>query len=610
MNESISELLKKFRDQHPRFREMRDDGVFSAMCMMYLFYANPLTPFADDVCERYIVDGANDGGIDAIFRDPDAENGEVVIIQGKCYSENNPIRSGQLRRELNKIFHTLNSLHCGGEFRGSKRMRLAYRDAHSDFDPNEAHYHIVFCTSWTPGANGGRKVLKDICRKYCDARHSVEIKFGDDIIEEASGYGLEDAYVKTGALKIFGSKSVLKYLDSVVVNISAHSLAKLAANEKAVLGLNLRYHVTKKVTDRLVDSSMVDTIKKRPEDFWYFNNGIVIVCRNFKISGKTVALRDFSIVNGGQTTHNICDLSKTEGLHSDFPVMCKIVKSRGRSKRAKDEFCTAIAEHTNSQKPIKTADLKANQPEQKRLVAGLKREGVYYVRKAGDVAPTAYLPYKVANIERIGKMGLAGVMLMPGSARNKLPSMFEPDIYEYIFVKRVNPKFYADMLVVSKRYQQFKYMIANQRGRVGKGRWFDDDGERVVYHAETFVLAAIAFLSKVENGALPIKIYWGARKRKDRDEFKKVCARMIEVREIFAARDEEDEERFHPLFRELCKMILQCWNKAQRESGGSSDISAFLKKDDVFHEFVTNALYKKYRQPTSALRRTWNGCMF
>ena len=609
MKECMEDLLEKFREQHPRFKEMRDDGVFSAMSMMYLFYANPLTPFADDVCERYIVDGANDGGIDAIFRDPETENGEVVIIQGKYYSENNPIRSGLLRRELNKIFHTLASLHRGEGARGSKRMRLAYRDAHSDFDRDDVHYHIVFCTSWTPGTNGGRKVLKDICRTYCDARHSVEIMFGDDIIEKASGYGIEDAYVKTGTLKIFGSKSVLKYLDSVVVNISANSLAKLARREKAVLGLNLRYHVTKKATDRLVDSSMVDTIRKRPDDFWYFNNGIVIVCRNYKISGKTITLKDFSIVNGGQTTHNICDLSKTEGLHSDFPVMCKIVKSRGRNKRAKDDFCTAIAEHTNSQKPIKTADLKANQPEQKRLVAGLKREGVYYVRKAGDVAPNTYHAYMVANIERIGKMGLAGVMLMPGSARNKLPLMFEPDIYEYIFVKRVNPKFYADMLVVSKRYQQFKYMISIQRGRVGKGRWFDDDGERVVYHAETFVLASIAFLSKVENGALSIKKYWGARRRRDRDEFKKVCARMIEVREIFAAGDEEDEERFHPLFRELCKMILQCWNKAQRESGATSDISAFLKKDDAFHEFVTNALYKKYRQPTSALRRAWNGCM-
>jgi hypothetical protein len=54
--------------------------------------------------------------------------------------------------------------------------------------------------------------------------------FGDDIIEKASSYGVEDAYVKTGTLKIFGSKSVLKYLDSAVVNIL--SLAELNASSR------------------------------------------------------------------------------------------------------------------------------------------------------------------------------------------------------------------------------------------------------------------------------------------------------------------------------------------------------------------------------------------
>ena len=367
MNENIKELLAKFREQHQQFDRMRDDGVFSAMCMMYLFYSNPLTPFADDVCERYIVDGTNDGGIDAIFRNPDADVDEVVIIQGKYYSESNPIRSGQLKRELDKIFRTLRSFRHGGEFRGSNRMRKAYLDAHSDFDADDAYYHIVFCTSWIPGKNGGRGVLKNICKTYCDSRHFFEIKFGDDIINEAAGYGQDDAFVKKGELKLFRKRGSLEYDNSIVVNISAKSLAKLAANEKAVLGLNLRYHVAKRAADILVDSSMIETMRRRPEDFWYFNNGIVVVCRSFKVSGKTITFRNFSIVNGGQTTHNILDLSKTEGLKVDFPVMCKVVKSKGRNEKSKEEFCTSIAEHTNSQKPIKTADLKANLPEQKRL---------------------------------------------------------------------------------------------------------------------------------------------------------------------------------------------------------------------------------------------------
>lgn len=607
MNESIKELLNKFREQHRQFSRMRDDGVFSAMCMMYLFYANPLTPFADDVCERYIVDGTNDGGIDAIFRNPDADGNEVVIIQGKFYSESNPIRSGQLKRELDKIFRTLKSFRKGGAFRGSNRMRKAYLDAHSDFDVDDVHYHIVVCTSWTP--NGGGNALKDICKAYCDASHFVEIKFGDDIIREAAGYGQDDAFVKKGELKLFGKKGSLEYDNSVVVNISAKSLANLAAKGKSVLGLNLRYHVAKKTADRLVDSSMADTIRRHPENFWYFNNGIVVVCKSFKIRGKVIAFRDFSIVNGGQTTHNVFDLSKTEGLKADFPIICKVVKAKGANTKAKEEFCTAIAEHTNSQKPIKTADLKANLPEQKRLDAGLRNHGVFYIRKAGAVPPATYPRHMVATIERIGKMGLAGVMLMPGSARNKLPSMFEQDIYEYIFVRRVSPQFYADMLVVSKRYSQFRYMISNQHGRVGKGRWFDDDGERVVNHAETFVLSSLAFLAKIEKGALSIKKYWGARRKGDENELKKICARTLEVRELFVERDDDDEQRFHPLFRELCKTILKCWKKARRDECATDDISAFLKKDTTFHCVVANSLYKQFRQHASALRRAWESCM-
>ena len=37
--------------------------------------------------------------------------------------------------------------------------------------------------------------------------------------------------------------------------------------------------------------------------FWLKNNGITIVCGDFEIDGREVKLRDFSIINGGQTTY-------------------------------------------------------------------------------------------------------------------------------------------------------------------------------------------------------------------------------------------------------------------------------------------------------------------
>lgn len=47
----------------------------------------------------------------------------------------------------------------------------------------------------------------------------------------------------------------------------------------------------------------------------------------------------------------------------------------------KDKFALEIAEATNSQKPVKKADLKANTPEQIRLKERLNRCQVYYITK-------------------------------------------------------------------------------------------------------------------------------------------------------------------------------------------------------------------------------------
>lgn len=242
-NEKIAELLNGFVLEHPRFSRMRSDGVFTAMCMKYFFYANPLTPFADDVCDRYIVDGSNDGGIDAIFADPDVDAGEVVVLQGKFYSETNEVSKKTLRAELEKaIEKTLRGFTRGKYSHVKESVKRAYMEAIGDFDPEDVRFHVVVCTSWIPPTVEKRKALMEICREWCDRRHFVEIRFGDDLLEAADGYGQSDEFVKEGVLRLFGRKSCLSYQNdsAVVVNISAQSLAELAREEKSLLGLNLR----------------------------------------------------------------------------------------------------------------------------------------------------------------------------------------------------------------------------------------------------------------------------------------------------------------------------------------------------------------------------------
>ena len=51
---------------------------------------------------------------------------------------------------------------------------------------------------------------------------------------------------------------------------------------------------------------MADTVKKEPERFWYYNNGVIVVCDNAKreIQGGRDVLRVDrpQVINGQQTT--------------------------------------------------------------------------------------------------------------------------------------------------------------------------------------------------------------------------------------------------------------------------------------------------------------------
>ena len=166
----------------------------------------------------------------------------------------------------------------------------------------------------------------------------------------------------------------MKYEDSIIVNISALSLQELQNRRRnGLLGMNLRYYVRQKA----VDTGIEKTIHKEPENFWYKNNGILIICDDYEIDGKEIKLWNFSIVNGGQTTNRIGKLD----IEKDFYLQCKVVKSKGNTTQMKDKFALEIAEATNSQKPVKKADLKANTPEQIRLKERLNRCQVYYITK-------------------------------------------------------------------------------------------------------------------------------------------------------------------------------------------------------------------------------------
>ena len=193
-----------------------------------------------------------------------------------------------------------------------------------------------------------------------------------------------------------------------------------------LLSRNLRYHVS----GRDIDKGINETIRENPESFWLKNNGITIICDEFDIDGKEVKLKNFSIVNGGQTTYML-HKSKFISETQDFYLPCKIIKTEGENEDEKNLFSLEIAKATNSQKAIRPVDLKANSPEQVRFSQIMREAGIFYQTKRGAVVPKEFKPaYLNSDLSEIGKLCLSGIFQMPGTSRNKPVSYTHLDVYK------------------------------------------------------------------------------------------------------------------------------------------------------------------------------------
>lgn len=101
--------IENFKNKYPAFSYLKDYEVFSLLCIKYFFFSDAGTSFDQDLVLEYLTDGANDGGIDAIFNDPTSEGNDVIIVQSKYY-EHSELSAQDVAGELYKINETIKLL--------------------------------------------------------------------------------------------------------------------------------------------------------------------------------------------------------------------------------------------------------------------------------------------------------------------------------------------------------------------------------------------------------------------------------------------------------------------------------------------------------------------
>lgn len=117
-----------------------------------------------------------------------------------------------------------------------------------------------------------------------------------------------------------------------------------------------------------INKGIRNTILKEPEMFLAFNNGLAATADEIELEdgengyGKIISfVKDFQIVNGGQTTASIYHTQKKDKADiSNISVQVKIsvIKNKGNFS----EIVSRISEYANTQNKVSVSDLSSNRP--------------------------------------------------------------------------------------------------------------------------------------------------------------------------------------------------------------------------------------------------------
>lgn len=143
-----------------------------------------------------------------------------------------------------------------------------------------------------------------------------------------------------------------------------------------------------------VNESIAKTLVSNSDRFWYFNNGITVLCESLRkkpLGGPnnetgTFECRGASVVNGAQTVGTIVDISRSNpGILGNGRVLVRLVSLEDCPAGFGDDLTRAM----NTQNRIEKRDFAALDPNQKRLRTELFLEHQKeYAYQTGEQPPS------------------------------------------------------------------------------------------------------------------------------------------------------------------------------------------------------------------------------
>ncbi len=344
-----------------------------------------------------LTEGGNDAGIDALYiGDVSGDEFPVILFQGK-YKFNLEENSNFPSNSIQKVIDTIRTIFDPSKS-VNKNRELAAKIAEISSLISDAKIPIIKCIFANNGLmwnEEGNNHIKNA--DFPDEQIVFEHYNHDDIVHRITNNKPVKATIRLSGVSIsedYNFKRVIVGKISVTELKSLfdnHGDNLLQKNVRRYLGLKSKNNVNYAIKETL-------TSDKR-ENFYFYNNGITMVCSKFSYSGLlksdwAVNVEDLQIINGGQTCKTI-QHTINEFPNIDYTNAFVLVRLYELSGDAQD-LITDVTLATNSQNPVDLRDLRANDNIQRALEIDVKNLGFTYKRVRDAVSSGDFIPSSVA----------------------------------------------------------------------------------------------------------------------------------------------------------------------------------------------------------------------
>jgi hypothetical protein len=365
-----------------------------------------------------IVDGPNDGGIDAVFQVDHTH----YVLQSKY--EKRPRLSCITRNEIGAFEEVSNKL----SNRGAKadfdtwiqtvrpHLRPLYSSLRREAINSPSSVRFLFATTKRFTMDPGEKVeVEDI--QHISALWDLHSRGFTPPVEY-----ITLSFEHEWEIPIEGGfKTHVGLVDTM-------DFLRLMENDK-----NERLFAQNVRTDLRsgINKGIQRTYEQEPDRFWLYNNGLYIVCSRIDhIGGKKLRLKYPSIINGSQTLHSIKHASKQRRC-------CILVRILVMDCAGNPDLLSAVIRRTNTQNPMKLINLSAQDPFQLNIARYLDRYHIFYERREKEWAneKKIMLPdYHPLGVKDVAQwLSVLHRQIGFGTARTKVSDLFQPTHYKRIF---------------------------------------------------------------------------------------------------------------------------------------------------------------------------------